>query len=118
MPSDLIQVQTTVACLNTAQAMAEQILAERLAACVQISSAVTSHYVWEGKFQQQQEHVLAIKTVEPAWSRLKTLLQQIHPYDEPQIIALPIIKATDTFATWVIDQVPMPRLGKADDSEA
>ena len=45
MPSDLIQVQTTVACLNTAQAMAEQILAERLAACVQISSAVTSHYV-------------------------------------------------------------------------
>lgn len=102
---DLVQVQTTVACPKIAQAIAEQLLTGRLAACVQISAAVTSHYVWEGKVQQQLEHVLVIKTVRAAWPNLQDLLRKVHPYDEPQIIALPIVEATDSFADWVIDQI-------------
>ncbi|MEP3479776.1 MAG: divalent-cation tolerance protein CutA [Fuerstiella sp.] len=117
MSGNLIQVQTTVNCPKIAHSIAEQLLNARLAACVQVSAAVTSHYVWEGQLQQQLEHVLAIKTIQAAWPKLKNLIQQIHPYDEPQIIALPIVEATDTFAEWVIDQVPMTSLGQPKDSE-
>lgn len=105
MPVELIQVQTTIDCSIKATELAHQLLTARVAACIQISSAVTSCYVWDGEVRQEQEFVLAVKTTQAAWPRLVNLLQQTHPYDEPQIIALPIVEAATSFAEWVATQV-------------
>lgn len=105
MSVQLIQVQTTVDCPTKANELAQLLLAKRLAACVQISSPVNSCYVWNGEVRQQQEYVLAVKTIQAAWPELVDLLSDAHPYDEPQMIALPIVEATATFATWVEQQI-------------
>lgn len=105
MSGDLIQVQTTIDCLNKATDLANRLLEVRLAACVQISSPVTSCYVWNGEVRQEQEYVLAVKTIRAAWPRLVNVLREAHPYEVPQIIALPILEATDSFAEWVAMQI-------------
>lgn len=105
MLDDLIQVQTTVDCSLKATELANQLLDAGLAACVQISSPVTSCYIWDGEVRQQQEYVLAVKTIRAAWPKLVSLLGDTHPYDEPQIVALPIVEASDSFAEWVTNQI-------------
>lgn len=102
---ELIQVQTTVDSVSKAAELSDKLLEARLAACVQISSTVTSCYRWEGDVQRAEEIVLAIKSTRRAWPALSQLLAEIHPYEEPQIIALPIVEATDSFAQWVTDEV-------------
>ncbi|MCL4110350.1 UNVERIFIED_CONTAM: hypothetical protein GTU68_027741 [Idotea baltica] len=106
-PSDLIQVQTTVDCSSKAGELANQLVESRLAACVQISSPVTSVYRWDSAIQQTQEYVLVIKSTKVAWPMLQHLLAEIHPYDEPQIIALPILESSDSFAIWVNEQIDL-----------
>lgn len=105
MSTDLIQVQTTVDCSLKAKQLANQLVEAKLVACVQISRPVSSVYVWDGQVCQQEEYVLVGKTIRAAWPELVKLLQQVHPYDEPQIIALPIVQATDSFANWVTEQI-------------
>lgn len=104
-PSDLIQVQTTVDSSSKATEIANQLVESRLAACVQISSPVVSVYRWDSEIQQTPEYVLAIKSTRAAWPMLQNLLSEIHPYDEPQIIALPIQESSDSFASWVNEQI-------------
>lgn len=105
MAVDLIQVQTTVGSVDVANQLADALLDSGLVACIQISSPVTSCYVWDGAVQREEEFVLVAKTTQAAWKDLQDFLMKVHPYQEPQLIALPITHVSDGYLAWASSQV-------------
>ena len=102
--SDIVCCTSTVASRDEADSIAGQLLAESLAACVQIDGPIRSHFRWKGETHCSEEFRLTIKTSGDAWPRLKVRLAEIHSYDEPQIICTEIVDATDDYRDWVIGQ--------------
>ena len=74
-----------------ANKIAEKLVEERLAACVNIVPQITSVYRWEGKICHDQELLLIVKTDRSCYQRLEAKVQELHSYTTPEIIALPII---------------------------
>jgi periplasmic divalent cation tolerance protein len=103
-PNSITLVITTVASATDAETLAQSLVDQSLAACVQIDGPITSHYRWAGKVEHASEYRLMIKTSHTAWPGLKEKLAKLHPYDEPEIIMLPIADVTDGYRDWVIDQ--------------
>lgn len=103
--ASLVVVWTTVANIDDGRRLAESLLEQRLAACVQIDAATTSFYVWEGVSEQAIEHRLVIKTTRAKSAVVLRFLDQAHPYDEPQIVVLPVSDASDGYRRWVVDAV-------------
>lgn len=87
------------------RAIAEQIgtslVAEGLAACVIILADCTSIYQWEGKLTQSTEVPLLIKTTLAAYPKLESALTKLHPYDVPEIIAIPVSAGLPAYLNWV-----------------
>ena len=100
----IVLVVTTVASESDAQTLAKTLVQQSLAACVQVSGPITSHYRWAGESEQATEYRLMIKTADATWPNLKERLMKLHPYDQPQIVKLDIDDATDGYREWVIDQ--------------
>lgn len=101
---DILVVTTTVASVPQAQALAREILAARLAACVQLEDGLTSFYRWEGRLCEEPEVRLVIKTLPQHASALHTLLAALHPYELPQFAAVRM-KASDAYFDWVRGEV-------------
>lgn len=97
----LLLVMTTVPNAEVGQIIAENIVEERLAACVTQQAACQSLYWWKGKITQDQEYTLFIKTTSQAYPRLEKRIQEIHPYDIPEIIALPIVAGSEDYLSWI-----------------
>ncbi len=100
----LALVMTTVESAEDAERLARSLVDQSLAACVQIDGPITSHYRWAGKVECATEFRLMVKTSIRAWPALKEKLAKLHPYDEPEIILLPIAEASEGYQKWVIDQ--------------
>jgi len=92
-------VTTTVGTAEDARRLAQAVLVQRLAACVQIE-AITSHYRWEGALHEDGEWRLVCKTVPQAVDGLFALLQAQHPYTLPQLVVQPL-QASAAYADWV-----------------
>jgi len=107
----LIVVTTTVASIDDARDLADQMIAARLAACVQIDGPIESRYQWDGRQQCTPEHRLQAKSTLAAWPRLQQFIAQSHPYDEPEIIMQPAADASAGYRDWVLDQVSLDRIG-------
>ena len=90
---------------ETGQRLAESLVEERLAACVNLVPGLTSVYRWEGRVQQDSEVLLLIKTVEARVEPLSERLRQLHPYEVPEIIALPIASGLTDYLNWVSECV-------------
>ncbi|SMC24459.1 divalent cation tolerance protein [Andreprevotia lacus DSM 23236] len=88
-----------------AERLATGLLAARLAACVSRPAAVTSTYHWNGAIETAQEFPLHIKTSLSAWPRLQAWLAGQHPYDVPEIIALPIVAGLPDYLAWINQEV-------------
>ncbi len=100
----LVLVISTVESAADAQQLAQALVDQSLAACVQIDGPIQSHYRWAGKLECAQEFRLMIKSSLAAWPALKQKLAALHPYDEPQIIMMKIDDAADGYRDWVVDQ--------------
>lgn len=103
----VLSVTTTVGSLAEAQALARDLVAERLAACVQLEPALQSFYRWEGRACEDAEVRLTIKTVPAAAAALQTFLARRHPYELPQFLATPM-RASAAYAQWVRGEVVLP----------
>ncbi|MGI9471070.1 MAG: divalent-cation tolerance protein CutA [Rubripirellula sp.] len=103
-PTGLILVISTVESAEDAASLARTLVDRGIAACVQIDGPITSHYRWQGKLHQSAEYRLMIKTTSDRWPDLKLDLDQMHPYDEPEIILLPIAEASTGYRDWVVSQ--------------
>lgn len=80
-------------------------MTERLAACVNVLPEVTSVYRWQGRMEKTSECLLLAKTVESRLSALQEWLRQHHPYELPEIIAVPVQSGLPEYLAWVNSSV-------------
>jgi len=96
-----ILVLTTVPDEQKGKEIARQLLEERLAACVTISSACKSLYWWQERISEEQEYILFIKTKASLYAELEERIRKLHPYKVPEIIALPLTKGFRNYINWI-----------------
>ncbi len=103
MPHEYVVVLTTLPSAADAGALARTLVSERLAACVNLHGEMISVYRWEGAVSEDTERQIVIKTsrarVGPLWERLCDL----HPYDVPEFVVLPIIDGSNAYLRWLGD---------------
>ena len=105
-----IQVMTTTETKEQAMAIARHLVEEKLAACVQVSGSIESIYRWKGKVELSQEYLCLIKTRELLFPNVETAIKKLHPYETPEIIALPIVRGSTEYLAWLDDALlPRPR---------
>jgi periplasmic divalent cation tolerance protein len=92
---------TTVANEEAGLKLADSIVRERLAACVQILPRMTSVYLWKGEIQKEAEHLLLIKTDAEKWPQLEAFLANNHPYDVPEIVAIESENVSEPYRAWL-----------------
>jgi len=100
MNSSYCMVITTTPDREEAENLAEGILQNSLAACVQMAD-IRSFFLWEGALQKEDEVVLSIKTTEARYSALEAYIQEYHPYDVPEIIKLPVTGGLPGYLNWL-----------------
>ena len=77
----------------------------RLAACVNIVAKIESVYRWEGKVEEAEEYLLIIKTTEAASARVQGAIQEMHSYDLPECIVVPVTDGSVDYLNWIDDSV-------------
>ena len=86
---------------SEAEVLAERIVSAKLAACVQILPQMRSVYIWEGKLQKEDEHLLVIKTLPEKFDELSAFITLNHPYDVPEIVAMDAEKVSAPYLEWL-----------------
>jgi periplasmic divalent cation tolerance protein len=84
-----------------AERLASVLVERRVAACVNILAPCLSTYRWEGKIRHEEEHPLLIKTSRDRYAVLESVIREAHPYEVPEIIALPIERGLPAYLAWV-----------------
>ncbi len=87
-----------------AEKIARPLVEERLAACVNVSQ-VRSYFTWEGKLSQNNEELMIIKTERRMIEPLKRRIKELHSYQLPEIIVLPIVEGDAAYMQWISDSV-------------
>jgi periplasmic divalent cation tolerance protein len=100
MSSDVLVVLSTLP-LDKADAIAETLVNERLAACVNLVGPVRSIYRWDGALQKDSELLAIIKTTAARYDEMATRLRALHPYEVPEILALPVGTGYSRYLDWV-----------------
>lgn len=98
-------VLVTVPDIDTGRQLARTVLEQRLAACVQLVPGLESHYWWEDKLTQGQEVLLILKSTSAQWTTLRNTIQERHPFEVPQIVALPIEAGLQSYLDWIRTEV-------------
>jgi periplasmic divalent cation tolerance protein len=99
--SDFIQVTTAIDSEEGAQKIARTLVEKHLAACVHVAGPVTSTYWWQGKMEIEKEWTCAAKTRKELYGDVEEAIRAVHPYDEPEIIALPIVDGSQSYLAWI-----------------
>lgn len=94
-------VLTTTASLEEGKKIARELVDRRLAACVNILPKIESIYRWEDKVEQAQEYLLLIKTTAESFPAVRDALQQLHSYEVPECIALPVEEGSEAYLKWI-----------------
>jgi|DewCreStandDraft_5_1066085.scaffolds.fasta_scaffold86804_1 periplasmic divalent cation tolerance protein len=99
-PARLHVIFVTASSMEEASQLAEHLVRERLAACVNILGPVRSIYVWDGKLQKDSEYLLLIKAAAENFSALEQAVRKRHSYTVPEILALPVADGSPTYLEW------------------
>ena len=102
---EALQIVTTTEHKDDALKIAHLLIERRLAACVQIVGPVTSVFRWKGVVEQAQEWQCWAKTTAARYAVAETAIREHHPYDEPEILALPIVAGSESYLTWLAGEV-------------
>jgi periplasmic divalent cation tolerance protein len=102
-------VFVTAGSAEQAMLIANALVGERLAACVNIVSPVQSIYRWNDKVQPDVEHLMIIKTRANLVARLEARVNELHSYEVPEVIAIPIIAGAKAYLDWVFASTTEPR---------
>lgn len=86
---------------DSAHLIAEQLVDQKLAACVNILPGVTSVYRWMGNIEESQEQLLIIKTVSDLTEKLVNTISDLHPYELPEVIGVPIESGSLDYLNWI-----------------
>ncbi|GAA0952724.1 divalent-cation tolerance protein CutA [Nonomuraea longicatena] len=99
--ADFIEVHVTAADRDEADRICTAAVTNRLAACAQVATQIRSTYRWEGEIQQSDEWLILMKTTGRRFAELSALIQDLHSYDVPEIVAIPITLGTPAYLEWI-----------------
>ena len=102
--NQLVVILCTVPDEATAEKLATGLVEGRLAACVNAVPGVKSFYRWQGKIEAETEIQLLIKTRSERFDELAAWISENHPYEVPEIIAIPADRVSDAYLTWAVEQ--------------
>ncbi len=105
MMTSYVQAQTTVESREDAERIARTLVERQLAACVQMIGPVESIYRWKGEVEGAQEWLCLMKTTRDLYRDLEQALLELHRYETPEVIALPIVAGSDGYLAWLGEQV-------------
>ena len=91
-----------------AEKLADALIAKQVAACVNILAPCRSVYRWQGAVQHDEEHPLLIKTTRERYAALEAAIREAHPYELPEIIAVPIERGLPAYLAWVAAETLPP----------
>ncbi|MGV8079067.1 MAG: divalent-cation tolerance protein CutA [Syntrophales bacterium] len=100
-----IQVVTTVENRDDAQRIARAVVEKRLAACAQVVGPVTSTYWWKGRIEEAEEWQCLLKTREDRFDALEQAIREIHPYEVPEIISMPLVQVSPAYREWLRQEI-------------
>jgi periplasmic divalent cation tolerance protein len=102
---EIIQVFTTTEKKEDAERIARALIDGKLAACVQIMGPMESTYRWQGRIEKSVEWFCFIKTTQDAYPELEKTIKENHPYEVPEIIAVPVSGGSADYLAWLKGQV-------------
>lgn len=100
--TDFIQVMTAIGSKEDAQKIANAIVGQRLAACAQVIGPITSTYWWQGAMETAEEWLCLMKTRQDLYERVEQAIRENHPYDEPEILAMPVLAGSKGYLEWIV----------------
>ena len=103
--AEYIQVSTTTDKKEAAQKVARGVVEKRLAACAQIVGPITSSYWWKDNIEEEEEWLVVMKTRNDLYQELEKAIKDIHSYDVPEILALPVIAGNQAYLDWLDSEV-------------
>jgi periplasmic divalent cation tolerance protein len=102
--SQYLQVQTTTDSRAEAMELARTAVAARLAACAQVAGPIASTYWWGDDIERAEEWLLMLKLPASGYQALAEFLAEEHSYDEPEIVATPIVAGSDSYLSWIAEE--------------
>ena len=100
-----IQIQITFPTAESAKEAAEKLVREKLVACAQVCGTIQSVYTWKDVCETSTETLLLAKTTLSLFERVESAVRAAHPYECPQIVALPIVTANADYLDWLAEQL-------------
>lgn len=109
MSSEHVRVETTIDSAAGAARLAESVVEARLVACAQVSGPINSTYWWEGAANTDEEWLVVMKTAADRLDDLVAHLSGVHPYDVPEIVAVPVVGGHPEYLGWLTEETrPRP----------
>jgi periplasmic divalent cation tolerance protein len=108
LPDAAILVLTSLPDHESAQTLARSLVTGRLAACVNVGAPVESMYHWRGELETAREVPVVIKTRQALYGAVEAAVKAAHPYELPEIIAVPVIHGLAGYLDWIADETAPP----------
>ena len=105
---DAIIVITNLPDREAANRLAQELVASRLAACVNVLAECASVYRWKGALEDAREVPVLIKTRGARYAEVEAAIRALHPYELPEIIAVPVVRGFEDYLRWVADETSIP----------
>jgi periplasmic divalent cation tolerance protein len=103
--TDYVQVISTAGSEEQAGQIASLLVERRLAACVQVVGPIVSRYRWQGEVEEEREWQCLAKTTRAAYEAVEAAIREVHSYDEPEVIATPIVAGSAGYLAWIDENV-------------
>lgn len=104
MENELYEIRFTAGSLEEARGIARHLVQEHLVACAKIVPWVESIYRWDGELHTSQESVVLLKTRPSHFDKIADVIKKKSTYEVPEIIAFPVIQASDAYQQWVLEE--------------
>ena len=106
--ADCLLVMTTCDDAAVAERIAHRLVERHLAACVNVLPAARSVYRWQGRVESADEYTLLIKTQASRFEALQAALVEAHPYELPEVLAVPIVTGSEEYLQWLVTSTQLP----------
>ena len=107
-PMDPVIIMTNFPDRVSALALAKELVDQRLAACVNVLSECSSVYRWKNEIEHADEVPVLIKTLSQNYPQVESLVRRMHPYELPEIIAVPVVEGFPGYMQWIADETMPP----------
>ena len=101
---DIIVIHCTVPSKKIAKEITKILMRHKLAACVSLIENVKSTFSWDGEICEEKELLMMIKTRRTNYGKIKLVIEDMHPYNVPEIIALPVVDCSEDYLKWLVKE--------------